>query len=94
MKKERCLKIICNYRLCINLFFSSKSAEELKKNMVDKVTLEDIQKACEVLYASPDIVQTPTLSHVQKMFPGLENVDLYLKLENTQTTGKVGQRIS
>ena len=37
---------------------------------------------------SPHAVRTPTLKHVEKMF-GFENVQLHLKLENMQTTGKV-----
>lgn len=57
--------------------------------MVDKLSLEDVNKACSVLYNNPDIIQTPLLCHVQGMFPMIDqDVDLYLKLENMQTTGK------
>ena len=57
--------------------------------MADLVTLDGIKKACDVLYKNPDIIQTPLLCHVQNMFPKIDqDVDLYLKLENMQTTGK------
>ncbi|KAL4226887.1 hypothetical protein ACF0H5_014865 [Mactra antiquata] len=56
--------------------------------MVDKVSLDDINKACSVLYKDPDVIQTPLLCNVQGMFPMLDqDIDLYLKLENMQTTG-------
>lgn len=56
--------------------------------MADQLTLEEIKKACDVLYKSPDIVKTPLLQHVQALFPVLDqSMDLYLKLENMQTTG-------
>lgn len=58
--------------------------------MTEQVSLDDIKAACDILYRNPDIIQTPLLCHVQGMFPALDqDVDLYLKLENMQTTGKV-----
>ena len=54
-----------------------------------KVTLDEIKAASEVLYSSADIVKTPLIPHVQTWFPSLsQDMDLYLKLENSQTTGK------
>jgi hypothetical protein len=58
--------------------------------MAEMVSLDGIKKACDVLYSNPDIIQTPLLCHVQNMFPKIDqDVDLYLKLENMQTTGKI-----
>lgn len=54
----------------------------------DIVTLDDIKKAREILNSSPDIVNTPLLCHVQNWFPFLpQDMDLYIKMENAQTTG-------
>ena len=65
--------------------------DKKKKNTGDEgtiTTLDDIRKAREVLYSSPDIVKTPLLCHVQNWFPSLpQSMDLYLKMENAQTTG-------
>ena len=52
-------------------------------------TLDDIKKARDVLYSSPDIVRTPLLCHVQNLFPSLpQDMDLHIKMENAQTTGR------
>ena len=53
------------------------------------VTLEEIQEARKNLEESNlGVIKTPMLKHVTKMFPQLPaSIDLYLKLENTQTTG-------
>lgn len=57
--------------------------------MVDTISLDDIQRACDILYRNPELIQTPLLSHVQRMFPSLDqDMDLYLKLENMQTIGE------
>ena len=51
--------------------------------MADSVTLEQIKQAAEVVSSSPDVVRTPLLSHVQAMWPSLDQkMQLFLKLEN------------
>ncbi|KAL3852758.1 hypothetical protein ACJMK2_016375 [Sinanodonta woodiana] len=55
---------------------------------MEEITLEHIQKATEGIYSSPDIIQTPLACHFQDRFPALDkSFDLYLKLENMQSTG-------
>lgn len=53
------------------------------------VTLEDIKEARKNVEESGlGVVRTPLLKHVTQMFPEIpSSVDLYLKLENMQTTG-------
>jgi hypothetical protein len=55
------------------------------------ITLEEIQEAKRNVENSDlGVIKTPLLKHVTGMFPQLpSSVDLYLKLENTQTTGIV-----
>lgn len=55
------------------------------------ITLEEIQEARRNVENSDlGLIKTPLLKHVAGMFPQLpSSVDLYLKLENTQTTGIV-----
>ena len=55
------------------------------------VTLEDLVEARHLLAEESLLVRTPVLKHVQKFFTSVDeqNVDLYLKLENMQTMGKV-----
>ncbi|WAR25500.1 FSDH-like protein [Mya arenaria] len=56
--------------------------------MANNLTLADITSAAEVLKESPDVVRTPLLRQVQGMWPTIDQTtDLYLKLENMQTTG-------
>ncbi|OWF45249.1 uncharacterized protein LOC110457279 isoform X1 [Mizuhopecten yessoensis] len=51
------------------------------------VTLDDVQRAREVLSnSSLGVCRTPMIKN-SAMFPGLENAEVYLKLENMQTTG-------
>ncbi|XP_060074158.1 L-threonine dehydratase catabolic TdcB-like isoform X1 [Ylistrum balloti] len=51
------------------------------------ITLEDVRKAREVLAnSSLGVCKTPLIKNTN-MFPGLENAEVYLKLENMQTTG-------
>lgn len=54
------------------------------------ITLREIEGARKNLAESNlGVIKTPLLKHVTGMFPQLpKSVDLYLKLENTQTTGK------
>ena len=70
-----------------------KMDKDANKNTEDNGTvtsLDDIKKARDVLYSSPDIVKTPLLCHVQNWFPSLpQDMDLYLKMENAQTTGRI-----
>lgn len=59
-----------------------------EQDTTTEVSLNGIKAACDILYRNPDIIQTPLLCHVQGMFPVLDqDIDLYLKLENMQTTG-------
>ena len=53
------------------------------------VTLAEIKAAQKVLSESPlNVHRTPLLKHVTGMYPEVDpSVDLYLKLENMQTTG-------
>lgn len=53
------------------------------------ITLREIEDARKNLEESDlGVIKTPLLKHVTGMFPQLpQSVDLYLKLENTQTTG-------
>ncbi|KAH9510116.1 hypothetical protein Btru_043507 [Bulinus truncatus] len=62
------------------------------------VTLEQIQEANTFLKTQREIIRTPTLLHVQSLFPVLNrdsassdcadsDIDLYVKLENMQSTG-------
>ncbi|XP_076114713.1 L-threonine ammonia-lyase-like isoform X1 [Mytilus galloprovincialis] len=53
------------------------------------ITLREIEGARKNLAESDlGVIKTPLLKHVTGMFPQLpKSVDLYLKLENTQTTG-------
>ena len=62
------------------------------------VTLAQIQDAYKFLKSSSGIVRTPTLSHVQSLFFNnvainsqldIRKVDLFLKMENMQNTGKI-----
>ncbi|XP_033745239.1 serine racemase-like isoform X1 [Pecten maximus] len=51
------------------------------------VTLDDVLRAKEVLKSSSlGVCRTPLIKNTD-MFPGLENSEVYLKLENMQTTG-------
>lgn len=62
--------------------------------MAEQVTLDEIKKAREVIDRSPDVVRTPLLRHAQSMFPTLDqSIDLYLKLENMQTTGRFKENL-
>ena len=53
------------------------------------ITLTEINEARRNVENSDlGVIKTPLLKHVSGMFPQLQSsIDLYLKLENTQTTG-------
>lgn len=52
------------------------------------VSLDDVRRAREVLTSSSlGVCRTPLIKTDAEMFPGLENIEVYLKLENMQTTG-------
>lgn len=53
------------------------------------ITFEEIKEARQnVAESRLGVVRTPLLKHVTQMFPQIpQSVDLYLKLENMQTTG-------
>lgn len=55
----------------------------------DVVTLEDIEKAREVIMKSPlNVRKTPLLKNMTSYFPELDpSINLHLKLESLQTTG-------
>lgn len=56
----------------------------------DVVTLEDIEKAREVIMKSPlNVRKTPLLKNMTSYFPELDpSMNLHLKLESLQTTGE------
>ncbi|GFO14409.1 L-threonine dehydratase catabolic tdcb-like [Plakobranchus ocellatus] len=77
--------------------FGSQLAATIEQIMMDDsdlVTLEQIKEAHSYLKSQTDMVRTPTLMHVQSLFeehlshckPG-EDIDLFMKMENMQTTG-------
>lgn len=55
----------------------------------DVVTLEDIEKAREIIMKSPlNVRKTPLLKNMTSYFPELDqSINLHLKLESLQTTG-------
>ena len=54
------------------------------------ITLEEIKDARDTVYKSSlGVVRTPLMKNCQDMFPPLKDVQLYIKMENTQTTGTV-----
>ncbi|RUS85820.1 hypothetical protein EGW08_006449 [Elysia chlorotica] len=68
--------------------------EQIVMDDSDLVTLEQVQAAHSYLRTQRDMVRTPTLMHVQSLFDehlprsdSGEGIDLYMKMENMQTTG-------
>lgn len=61
----------------------------------DVVTLEDIEKAREVIMKSPlNVRKTPILKNMTSYFPELDpSMNLHLKLESLQTTGENAQHV-
>ena len=60
------------------------------------VTLEQVQESYSFIKSCPDVVRTPLISNVQNLFkesirengPDLSKMDLFMKMENMQITGK------
>ena len=52
-------------------------------------SLADLQLAYQVVRQSPMCVRTPMMHHVQDRMEMKEDMDLHLKLENMQITGKI-----
>ena len=53
------------------------------------VSMGDILSARERLDQSPHYVKTPMLQNVQDVYEAQNGIDLHIKLENTQVTGKL-----
>ncbi|KAK3768908.1 hypothetical protein RRG08_060346 [Elysia crispata] len=68
--------------------------EQIAMDDSDLVTLEQVKAAHNYLKTRSDMVRTPTLMHVQSLFAehlpssaSGEGIDLFMKMENMQTTG-------
>ena len=55
--------------------------------MADLVTVEDVEKASEIIKQSPMVNRTPLLQNVERIFGFEKKLKLHLKLENMQYTG-------
>jgi len=55
--------------------------------MADLVTVEDVEKATEIIKQSPMVNRTPLLQNVERIFGFEKKFKLHLKLENMQYTG-------
>ena len=79
------------------VFYPSFQLSQLNMDIDENiVTLEQVLDGYDFIKSCPDVVRTPLISHVQDLFketiretgPDLSNVDLFMKMENMQTTGK------
>ncbi|XP_071960598.1 L-threonine ammonia-lyase-like isoform X2 [Antedon mediterranea] len=64
-----------------------KRMKKMKNRGSDFITTEDLKAAYTVVQNSPLCIRTPMIHRCQQAFSIEENVQLHLKLENSQTTG-------